>query len=152
MQFDGTFLLIIVSFFLFMLLMRTIYFEPIRQIQAKRAKKLADDEAAARQLATDYDYLSQEYEQSLAEARRKAQQLIQTQRQGARVDAEKTIAEARQKAQASLDATLANLAQERESVYQQLGQERQALAALIVAKVKGGVSDALSVNAMAASH
>ncbi|MBX2859851.1 MAG: hypothetical protein KTR14_01355 [Vampirovibrio sp.] len=138
MDFDATFIFVLLSFVLFMWLMKGLFFDPIARIKEEREQKLSGDRQNAQQLAQDQLQLAEDYEANLAKARADAQKLIQEKMQAARQSASATTDEARQKATAELEAKMAELDREREEAYQQLTQQRADLVGIIVGKVTGG--------------
>jgi F-type H+-transporting ATPase subunit b len=138
MQFDGTFFLIIASFVVFMLLMRAIYFEPIRRIKDQRERKKLEDREQADSSLAEYTRLQEEYEASLRDARRRAQQVILEVRQGAKKTASETVGKAREEVRQDLERQMAELARWREEAYGQLAEDRRALAGTIIQKITAG--------------
>ncbi len=139
MEFDGTFIVIVISFVVFMVLMRSIYFEPIRQIKDVREQKKADDKKDTQTHLADLEKVKAEYEQGLKDARKRSHQVLQEIRQEAKQSAAETLSNARTKATQELDAQMAELSAWREETYQKLAEDRKALAHHIVEKVTGKV-------------
>ena len=139
MEFDGTFIVVIISFIGFMLLMRSIYFEPIRQIKAERETKKATDKQNASDYLKELEALQASYEQGLQDARKKAQQQIQQLRQNAKQSAAEKISAAKADAQKALDQKLIELAKWQEETYDTLKSERQALTQIVIGKVAGKI-------------
>ena len=134
-SFDGTFILILLSFILFMFVMKAIYFEPVMRVKEARERKLTDDKESAQNFAAEYARLREEYEGGLRKARLEAHQVVQEIRQQAKATASQTITQARTDAQAELDRQMADLAAWREDTYRQMESERETLAKTIIQKV-----------------
>lgn len=137
-EFNATLVFVMVSFIIFMVLMKAIYFDPMLNLKYERERKLTDDKNSAQQFAEDYERIHAEYQASLQKARKEAHQLIQEIRQTAKVNAQQTITEARSAAQSETDRQMAELHNWRETTYNQMESERDALTRAIVAKVTSG--------------
>jgi len=135
LQFNATLLFVMISFIIFMILMKIVYFDPILKIRAERERKLTEDQDAARRFLKDYERLYAEYEASLHHARKEAHALIQELRTQAKANAQQTLQIARREAQAESDRQMAELGQWRETTYRQLGNERDGLTQVIISKV-----------------
>lgn len=137
-SFDGTLILVFISFFVFMFLMKKVYFEPIFRIKEERERRMAEDREFAQKYAAEYGQLSLDYEAGLKKARLEAHQVIQEIRAKAKASAGETVAQARQRAQQELEKEMEALAGEREDTYRQMEAERRALANAIIQKVTAG--------------
>jgi F-type H+-transporting ATPase subunit b len=137
-EFNATLVIVIISFVVFMLAMKAIYFDPILKIKAEREQKLQDDRTSAQRFAEAFDRLQADYESGLKQARKEAHQVIQEIRQKAKTDAQKALLEARTLAQTETDRQMAELHNWRETTYQQLESERTALKQAVIAKVTSG--------------
>jgi F-type H+-transporting ATPase subunit b len=134
-EFNATLVLVMVSFVIFMMAMKAIYFDPILKIKLQREEKLKDDRASAQRFAEAFERLHADYESGLQQARKEAHQLIQEIRQQAKTDAQKALADARALAQTETDRQMTELNAWRESTYRQLEAERDALKRAVIAKV-----------------
>jgi len=137
-EFNATLVFIMISFVIFMILMKAIYFDPILKIKYERERKLTDDQASARQFAEEFERVNAEYLASLQRARKEAHQVIQDVRQQAKTSAQQALTMARADAQAETDRQMTELQNWRESTYQQLAGERDALTQAIISKVTSG--------------
>ena len=135
LSFDATFLWVLISFVVFMLLMKGLYFDPIQQIKEKREHQKEQDAARRKECMAASVELETSYENGLKEARKKAHQLIQQQRQDALKRAAEEVAQSKASAMSKLQGELDKLAHERDALYEQLLSEKQALADLIIQKV-----------------
>ncbi len=138
LQFNATLIFVLISFIVFMILMKGIYFDPILKIRAVREQKLTDDQEAARQFAEDFERLNAEYQASLHNARKEAHALIQDLRLQAKNAAHENTQAARAEAQQVSERQMAELNEWRESTYQQLAGERSILTRAIITKVTDG--------------
>jgi F-type H+-transporting ATPase subunit b len=137
-DFNATLIIVMVSFIVFMLAMKAIYFDPILKIKAQREDKLQDDRTSAQRFAEAFERLQADYESGLKQARKEAHQVIQEIRQQAKTDAQKALTEARVLAQTETDRQMGELQNWRETTYQQLEAERDALKQAVIAKVTSG--------------
>lgn len=137
-HFNVTLILMLVSFIIFMVLMKAIYFDPMLKVRAEREQKLTDDQESARQFAEDFERIFAEYQASLQSARKEAHALIQELRLKSKASAQETLQNARTEAQTESDRQMADLHQWRETTYRQLEGERYALTQAIVGKVTNG--------------
>lgn len=136
--FNATFLFILISFAVFALFMKAVYFDPIMKIKQERERKLSDDQHAATDFSAQYEKIHAEYLSSIKQARLEAHRVIQEIRQQAKTSAQQTIVEARTTAQSETDRQMAELHDWREMTYRQLEAERDALTQAVIAKVKAG--------------
>lgn len=137
-EFNATIVFVMISFVIFMILMKAIYFDPILKLKYERERKLTDDQASARQFAEDYERVHADYLAGLQEARKEAHKLIQEVRQQAKTSAQQALTEARANAQVETERQMTELHNWRESTYQQLAGERDALTQAIISKVTSG--------------
>jgi F-type H+-transporting ATPase subunit b len=126
---------VLVSFIIFMVLMKAIYFDPILKIKDERERKLIDDREAAERFAEEFDRIHAEYETGVKQARKEAHQVIQEIRQAAKAKAQQALTDARTNAHSETERQMAELAQWREDTYRQLEAERDALTRTIIGKV-----------------
>jgi F-type H+-transporting ATPase subunit b len=132
---DGTFLVMFLSFIIFMVLMQKIYFAPLMAIKHEREGAIDTGRNAAEEAAQKTAQLNREYEQQLGEAKRKAQQIVSEKRESAKGKAAEQVAAARQKALEEIESRSRQLNEARENVYQSLLPEREALSQTIIEKV-----------------
>jgi F-type H+-transporting ATPase subunit b len=135
---DATFLFVFVSFVVFMLLMKQVYFEPIRQIKAEREQKVAEDRENAQSFYGELESLRTGYENSLKEARLKAQSLIQEHRQKAKKSADEQVSKARGEAHQQIEAQMQEIARAREEAYMQLEADKKNLVETVLGKIFSG--------------
>jgi len=137
-EFNATLIFVMISFAVFMLAMKAIYFDPILKLKYEREHKLQDDKDAAQRFVEEFERIHADYEAGLKKARKEAHQIIQEIRQQAKSSAQQALMEARTKAQAEMDRQMADLAAWRESTYRELENERGALTRTIIEKVTRG--------------
>jgi F-type H+-transporting ATPase subunit b len=132
---DGTFIVIFISFVVFMFLMRSLYFQPIMAIKTEREAVLEDGRETAETAAQKTVQISKDCQDQLAEARKKAQQVIQKKREQAKQSAAETLAKTREEALRRMEQQSTQLKATREEVYQELQSQREGFTQLIVQKV-----------------
>jgi len=137
-EFNATLIFVMISFVIFMLAMKAIYFDPIMAIKHEREHKLRDDKDAAQRFAEEFAQIHADYEAGLKKARMEAHHLIQEIRQQAKTSAQKALTEARASAQVENDKQMTELAAWRESTYRELESERGVLTRTIIDKVTRG--------------
>lgn len=134
---DGTFLVILFSFILFMGLMHSLFFGPVMRIKTEREGTIESDLGKSAEALEKSNRLAIEYQLKLGEAKRKAQLLVQEKRDKAKTDAAEKVKIARENAVQELDSKSARLKKTRETVYQELQPHRETLVQSIVEKLKG---------------
>lgn len=136
--FNATFLFVLLSFAIFVALMKAIYFDPIMAIKNERERKLTQDEQSAKDFLKQFERLHSEYQAGIKQARLEAHQLIQQLRQTAKTSAQQLVIAARGDAQKETDRQMADLSTWREQTYKELESERAALTQAVIAKVRNG--------------
>lgn len=137
-EFNATLVFVMISFIIFMVLMKIIYFDPMLKIQREREQKLTDDRLNAQQFLAEYERIHADYQSSLKEARKEAHMVIQEIRQQAKLTAQHSLQVARSQAQSEMEQQMADLNAWRETTYQSMQSEREALIKIIVSKVTAG--------------
>lgn len=137
-EFNATLVLVFISFFIFMLLMKGIYFDPMLRIKQERERKLLDDQASAREFAERFAKVDAEYSEALQKARKQAHQHILEARLAAKATARENLQKAQAAAQAEMDRQMSELAEWREATYRQLESERESLVHVMISKVTSG--------------
>lgn len=133
---NGTLILVLISFVIFMGLMKTLFFEPVGQLLNERANTLDGDTTAAKEAQQRHEEAIASYDERLRSARQQAQAIIQQRREEAREKAAAALTEARSQAQAELATQMDQLAQTRQSIYNDLKQHHyHAMVDAVVNKV-----------------
>lgn len=136
MEFNATFTIIILSFVGFMVLMRQIFFEPIRKIKAARQQELTLASQEADDLAVSLSALSEDHKARLAEARQNAQQLVSKMRQDALQTSQAMRDEAKASAQQELASHVDALSASAKQIADELADERAAFATQITQRLQ----------------
>jgi F-type H+-transporting ATPase subunit b len=131
----NTFIVMIISFLVFMVLMKNVFFDPIREIKQERELATSGQLAESEALLTEHQALFASYEEELKKARLQAQKIITEFRDKAKQDAYAKVNATREDSRVTLEKQLADIAEEREAVYGQLESEKKTLVSLILDKV-----------------
>jgi len=150
-DFNLTLILVIVSFVIFMLLMKAIYFDPMLKIKLAREEKMNADQASAQQLSQEFEQIEANYQATIQKARKDAHTVIQTIQQDARRSSQETIQKARAEVQADLERQMTDLHQWQETTYQEMAPDRNILTQTVIHLVRHGhskqhLSDLVSVG------
>jgi len=137
-EFNATLLLVIVSFVIFMLAMKAIYFDPMLALKKERERTLDDNRTSTQRFSEEFESVHAEYEAGLKQARQEAHRLIQELRTQTKQEAQETLSRSRTDALADTDRQLAELAQQRDEAYARMQPDRASLARLILDKVMQG--------------
>jgi F0F1-type ATP synthase membrane subunit b/b' len=132
---DATFLWILASFVVFMLLMKTMFFDAVARIKQARITHLETDAStaeAARQQAANYE---KDWQAQLTEAHQKTQGLMAKARLSATSQAQSSIDAARSQAQATVDSALTSLSLWRVETLQALSSDQKALSTQLLDKL-----------------
>ncbi|MEB3206170.1 MAG: ATP synthase F0 subunit B [Vampirovibrionales bacterium] len=124
---DATFLWILASFVVFMLLMKTMFFDAVARIKQARMAHLESDAStaeAARQQAALHE---KDWQAQLTEAHHKTQALMAKARLSATSQAQSRIDAARSQAQSTVDTALTSLGSWRVETLEALSSEQKAL-------------------------
>jgi F-type H+-transporting ATPase subunit b len=148
---NATFIIVFISFVLFMLLMRGVFFEPVAGILAQRSQKLADDREAIESSQVSCAQLTAQYQQSIAGAQRKAQAVLQASRDEARKQVTQLLEDARQQAQRDVEAQLAELKTWQANTMTQLVSEKEGLVQLVIQKIRHSQAGPLGAPELAES-
>lgn len=140
----NTFFFMIASFLVFMVLMKNVFFDPIRDVKVERDKAVYGQLEESEALAKEHQQLFETYEAELKKARLQAQKIITEYRDKAKQEAFSQVNETRESSRVKLEQQLAEIAQEREAVYAQLESEKKALVEVILEKVVKAPSISLS--------
>lgn len=129
MAFNATLLILFLSFIVFMLAMRALFFAPLARIKRERDEMLALANTARGDAEAKMAQLEADYKAELEKARRDAANALQAQLTAARNQAAEAMAAQRESAQQDIEKAQAKLLKEREKVLQQLldGETRQQL-------------------------
>lgn len=132
---DGTFIVIFLSFIIFMALMKVVYFAPIIQLKQKREEIMQADYQSMEAAIQKAEQLTSQQKEKLADARFKSQQIIQEKRELAKKTAAEKLSTSRQKMVSDLERQTAQLKSDRERTYEFLKTQQEEFAQTIVEKL-----------------
>ena len=138
MEFNGTIIVAMVSFILFIIIMNLIYYKPILNIVEERQKLIDDNYSVAQNSNEQADALLAEKEVQLASTAVKAREMM-----GKKVDktvqkAESITSEAKTRSLEEIQAAKQNLAEEESNIYVSLDASVNEIADSISEKILGG--------------
>ena len=136
-DFDATLPLMAVQFLLLMVLLNQFFYKPLTGALDERGNYIRTNQADAQERLSKSERLAQQYEQELAEARRKAQSVIAQAESEADGIVAQQMAEARREAQAIREQTQRELDQQKEEAFRSLEQQVEVLSREILEKLLG---------------
>jgi F0F1-type ATP synthase membrane subunit b/b' len=139
LQFDLTLVVIFISFVVFMLAMKAVFFDPVGRIKILREQKIRLDNISAQELQQELETLSQRIHHQMIESRLKAQQLLNDAQANARQQAATLVGQARTEATTAHAALQAQLLDERQSVLNQLHTRKPEMVDLLLARLDATV-------------
>jgi F0F1-type ATP synthase membrane subunit b/b' len=95
LQFDATFILVLLSFIVFMLWMKQVYFEPVAAVKHQRADALALAKTNTQAMLTDSNAALAQLDEQLKQARLKAHELTEAARLQAKQQADERLSKQR---------------------------------------------------------
>lgn len=132
---DGTFIVILASFIVFLVFMKTQFFTPVMAIKTERENTIAAGHQVSKEAEDKTTQLTEACRVQLAEAKRKAQLVISEKREIAKGNAQQKLTEARDLANQHYDAQARQLQSQSQSVYNNLASQKDELVQLILARL-----------------
>lgn len=139
-DFDATLPLMAVQFLLLMVILNAVFYKPLTKSLDERSNYILTNQSDARERLEKADRLAKQYEQELADSRRKAQATIAAAQEAAQKIAAQQVAEAQQEAQAKREQVQRELDQQKAEAMQTLEQQVESLSRQILDKLLAGVS------------
>lgn len=139
---DGTLLVIFFSFLIFMMVLRSLFFEPVAQIKKTRVAAVKTATQAAESAGHDRTTAAETYAARIREAQQQALLSVQAKREEARQKAASHVAQARSAALSRVESQTDALRGAQESAYAALESEKQGYVAAIIAKLSAGQTPA----------
>ncbi len=122
------FALHVLNIIVLFVILRSLLIKPVRKFMADREAKFASEREAIDKTRAEADALKQEYEGSLSQAKKSADELVQERLKRAECDAQEVVDKARQEAQQTLSKAHAQAVSERDELMQQLQEQTAVLA------------------------
>jgi F0F1-type ATP synthase membrane subunit b/b' len=136
LQFDLTLVLVLVSFLVFMLGMKAVFFDPVGRIKVLREQKIKLDQISTDELQQEVDMLTQRVQHQVTESRLKAQQLLTDSQALAKAQAGALVADARSQSDLARNALTGQLQAETARLQTELGERQQELVNLVMARLE----------------
>jgi len=136
-DFNATLPLMAVQFLLLAALLNAIFYKPLGKAIDDRDNYIRTTEAEAKERLAKAEVLAKQYEEQLADARRKSQALITSAQEDARKIAAQKIAEAQQEAVAQRENAQREIDEQKQAAMSSLEQEVDALSRQILEKLLG---------------
>jgi F-type H+-transporting ATPase subunit b len=134
-DFDATLPLMAVQFIVLMILLNGLFYKPLTKAIDDRDGYIRTNIVDAQERLSKAESLAKQFEQELADTRRKAQSVIATAQADAQKIASQKVAEAQQEAQAQREQAQRELDQQKQVAFQSLEQQVEALSRQILDKV-----------------
>lgn len=138
-DFDATLPLMAVQFLLLMVLLNALFYKPLTKALDDRDAYIRSNQVDAKERLEKSERLAKQYEQELADSRRKAQAIIAAAQDDAQKIAAQQMAEAQQEAQAQREQAQKELDQQRDEAMRSLEQQVESLSRQILDKLLAGV-------------
>jgi F0F1-type ATP synthase membrane subunit b/b' len=132
---NATFIIVLVLFWVFSLLMRTVFFEPIAKVRALREAKLASDLRQLSDTMIEVADTQATLDLKIKDARQTAQQLLQQKVSDTKQQASALLATARQKADDDYQNQLSQLRSSQETLREALKQSQDSITESILTAV-----------------
>lgn len=137
LEFDGTFIVIGVSFIIFMLIMQKIYYGPMFKIKKQRQNYIGENEKHAHIMSQAAKRFIQTHSAEIKETKGLAKQVVSEAVQEANKAKQKTIKDVNEKALESLSETKKEIEQSKEEAKASMDKEVLNLAQVISTKILG---------------
>lgn len=136
-DFDATLPMMALQFIVLAVILNAVFYKPIGKVLDERAEYIRSNESQAREKLARASKLAQEYEQRLAESRKKSQSIIANAQAEAKKIADEKIAGAQREAIAQKEAAAKEIEQEKQAAMSALEQQVDALSRQILEKLLG---------------
>ena len=136
-DFDATLPLMAIQFLFLTWLLNQIFYKPLTKVLDERDEYIRNNEADARKKLSETEELAKQYEEQLADARRKSQEVLQQAQEDAKKITAQKIAEAQQEVQAQKTQVAEELQQQKDAAVATLEQQVDSLSRQILEKILG---------------
>lgn len=134
---DATLPLMALQFLLLVVVLNAVFYKPLSKAIDERSEYIRVNQSEARERLTKAETIAKQYEQELAEARRKSQVIIASAQADAGKIASQKLMEAQQEAQAQREQAQRELDQQKQDALLSLEQQVDALSNQILEKLLG---------------
>lgn len=139
-ELNGTFVIFIGSFLIFMWLLNEIMLKPVGRVMEKRASLIEGDIQAGKDSRAEAEKLLHDYESHLKKIRHEAQAVIASSTEEANRSRQETLSKVSAAGRTKLEEAKASIAAERETLIDALVAEEKELVETITRKVLGDES------------
>jgi len=136
-DFDATLPLMAVQFLLLAAILNEVFYKPLGRAIDERAEYVRSNQIEARERLDKAERLAKQYEQELAQTRKKSQEIIAAAQAEAQEKAGRQIAAAEQEAQAQIQQAQQELEQQKQQALSSLESQVDALSRQILEKLLG---------------
>ncbi len=136
-DFDATLPFMAIQFLFLTWLLNQIFYKPLTKVLDERDEYVRNNEADARKKLSETEELAKQYQQQLAAARRKSQEVLQQAQEDAKKITAQKIAEAQQEVQAQKTQVAEELQQQKDAAMATLEQQVDSLSHQILEKLLG---------------
>ncbi len=136
-DFDATLPLMAIQFLFLTWLLNQIFYKPLTKVLDERDEYIRNNEADARKQLSKTQELAEQYEQQLADARKKSQEILQQAQEDAKKITAQKITEAQQEVQAQKTQVAGELQQQKDAALATLEQQVDSLSHQILEKLLG---------------
>ena len=135
LQFDGTFIVIGVSFIIFMLIMQIIFYGPMFKIKKQRQDYIEENDSHAKAMTESAEGFIQKRDEELHQTRTTSKEIISKVVQEANIAKQTAVKTASEKASESLAKAKEQIDQNKQAAKESLSNEVYSLADDIVSKI-----------------
>lgn len=139
-DFDATLPLMAVQFLLLIVILNAVFYKPLTKSLDERSGYILTNQTDAKERLEKAERLAKQYEQELADSRRKAQATIAAAQEAAQKIAAQQMTEAQQEAQSKREQAQRELDQQKAQAMQSLEQQVESLSGQILDKLLAGVA------------
>ena len=135
LEFNGTFIVIAISFVIFVILENFIFYRPLKKILTERADYIKNNELDADKNYSAAKVLVEEKEQKIGQAKGKSSQILNDANQKSQEKFDLAIKEAKQSSNRAIDEMKEKLQNDKAEVQNELKREIGGYASAIISKV-----------------
>ena len=135
LEFNGTAIVLAISFVIFVILENVIFYKPMKKVLDERENYIADNEKSASDNLTTAQNLVEEKDKKIAEAKGKSSQLLNETSLKTQEKFDAAVKDAKQNSNAKLDELKNNLEEEKTAAQDELKKEIGTYAANIISKI-----------------
>lgn len=135
-DFNGTLIIVFVSFFIYMLIMKPLFFDRLMAVLGERDLVISTAENKANDVAEKFKQLEIETQQKLSAAHQNAQSTIKDATNQARLQASEMKSKAEEKAKSHITHVVTTLHESTQQCYDQLAPQKNEWAQSILSRLK----------------